>query len=348
MSYKTATIKEIMEQPRCWERTIQLADRRAKDVKSAFSGIEEVIFTGCGSAYNVSWVAAPTFQHFTGIKARAFPAADIFQYPDTVFTKGIRYMVIPISRSGRTTETVKAMEYVLERGMKTLSLTCFSQSPLAGRCENTLVLEWTQERSVVTTQSLTSMVLMTQLLSGIVSDRADYLDQLKQLPIHGEKVLENYQTLGEKIGEDEEIEKFAFVGSGPYYGLAREAQLKVKEMTLLPSDSYPVLEYRHGPKSNVDSGMLVTILGSDKGKEYEMLLVKEINSLQGKSLLICEEMDPASKALVDYPCVLKSGLSEFTRGILYMPVIHLVAYYVALRRQLNPDSPKNVSYWVKT
>jgi len=348
MSYETATIKEIMEQPPCWEKTIQLADRRAKDVKSAFSGIEEVIFTGCGSAYNVAWVAAPTFQHFTGIKARAFPAADIFQYPDTVFTKGIHYMIIPISRSGKTTETVKAMEYALERGMKTLSLTCFPQSPLARRCENTLVLEWTQERSVVTTQSLTSMVLMTQLLSGIVSDRANYLDQLKQLPIYGEKILENYQTLGEEIGEDEEIEKFAFVGSGPYYGLAREAQLKIKEMTLLPSDSYPILEYRHGPRSNVDSRMLVTILGSDKGKEYEALLVKEINSLQGKSLFICEEMDSTLKGLVNYSCVLKSGLSELARGILYMPVIHLVAYHRALKRQLNPDSPKNVAYWVKT
>lgn len=348
MNYETATMKEIMEQPECWEKTVKLADRKAKDIKSAFSGIEEVIFTGCGSAYNVSWVAAPTFQHFTGIKARAFPAAEIFQYPDTVFTKGTRYMVIPISRSGKTTETVKAMQYALERQMKTLSITCFPQSPLATCCEKTLVLEWTQEKSVVTTQSLTSMVLMTQLLSGIVLDKVDYLNQLRQLPIYGKKVLANYQTLGKEIGEKEEIEKFAFVGSGPYYGLAREAQLKIKEMTLLPSDSYPVLEYRHGPKSNVDSHMLVTIFASDVGGEYEVTLAKEIKSLGGKSLLICDQIDPVLKELVDYSCILESGLPEFARGILYMPVIHLVAYHKALKRGLNPDSPKNVSYWVKT
>jgi glucosamine--fructose-6-phosphate aminotransferase (isomerizing) len=348
MNYETATMKEIMEQPRCWEKTVELAHRKAKDIKSAFSGVEEVIFTGCGSAYNVSWVAAPTFQYFTGIKARAFPAAEIFQYPDTVFTKGTHYMVIPISRSGETTETVKAMQYALGQKIETLSITCFPQSPLAIHCKNTLLLEWTQEKSVVTTQSLTSMVLMTQLLSGIVSDRVDYFNQLKQLPLYGKKILASYQALGKEIGEKEEIEKFAFVGSGPYYGLAREAQLKIKEMTLLPSDSYPVLEYRHGPRSNVDSRMLVTILASDAGKEHVILLVKEIKSLGGKSLLICDEVDPALKGLVDYFCVLKSGLSEFARGILYMPVIHLIAYHKALKRELDPDNPKNVSYWVKS
>ena len=342
------TLSEILNQANAWTEVIKIVKAKSTSLLDLIDGIDEAVFTGCGSALNVSCTLAPTFQHFTGIRARAVPAADVTFFPRTVFVPGSRCLVVLLSRSGETTETVMACEQARSRQMKTLSITCYPESALARATTESLVLEPANEKSVTTTQSLTSMVLTGQVLTAIVSGKDEYLAQLEHLPGLGQQVIERYHSLGRQIAEIEQITKFAFVGSGPYYGLARECQLKVKEMVLLPSDAYPLMDYRHGPKSNVDGNMLVTVLMSDSAKSVELEFLQEMRGLGGSIFVICDKADREIERLADFVAVVESGLPEFVRDILYMPPVHYLAYYKSLLCGQDPDNPVNLTYWVET
>ncbi len=341
-------LAEIRNQPNAWAETIGLVKSRTARLREMAEGIDEAVFTGCGSGLNAAVAIAPTFQFFTGMRARAVPAAEIVFFPETVFVSGGRYLVVPISRSGATTETVRARDAAKSRGMATLAITCAAASALALGSADALVLAPANEASVTTTQSLTSMVLCGQLMSGIVSRNSAYLGQLERLPSLGRAVVDRYHELGRSIGENKAIGKFAFVGSGSLSGLARECQLKIKEMTLLPSDSYPLLDYRHGPKANVDARMLITVLSSDRTRGVEGEFLAEMKSLKGKLLVICEKAGADIAANAEYIAELDSGLPDFARDILHMPLVHFMAYYRSLALGLSPASPKNLSYWVET
>jgi glucosamine--fructose-6-phosphate aminotransferase (isomerizing) len=340
------TLSEILNQPAAWEETINQVEAKADRIKDLFEDVDQVIFTGCGSALNVSYAFAPTFQNFTGIKTGVAPAADISFFPDTVFSRDGNTLVVPISRSGSTTETTAACESARSRGVKTLSITCYPNSQLAHMATETCVLEAANEKSVTTTQSLTSMVLCGQVISAIVSNRPGYLEQLRSLPAIGPRIIERYHDLGRTIAANEAITKFAFVGNGPFYGLARECQLKIKEMVLLPSDSYPVLDFRHGPKSNVDEHMLITLLMSDSARQEEAIFLRDMKDLGGIILTLCDKADPDINGVTDYLVEIGSGLPEFVRDILYIPPVHFVAYYKSLWQGQDPDNPTNLTYWV--
>ncbi len=341
-------LEEILNQPRAWSETIRIVNAKAGRLRELAAGAEEVVFTGCGSGLNAAEAMAPTFQMLTGIRARAVPAAEVIFFSESVLVKGSRTLLVPISRSGSTTETEMARGTAERLGMKTLAITCYPDSPLARRSTEAIVLEPANEASVTTTQSLTSMVLCGQLLAGIVSGNAEYLGRLAELPRCGDSVMKRFHELGRRIGEDPGIRKFAFVASGSLRGLAREAQLKIKEMVLLPSDSYPLLDYRHGPKSNVDAGMLITLMATDRTAEVEGELLAEMKGLGGKLLVICDKAGADVAALADHAAEARSGLPDFARDILYMPVIHFLAYYKSLAEGQSPSNPKNLTYWVRT
>ncbi|HKJ69987.1 MAG TPA: SIS domain-containing protein, partial [bacterium] len=130
---------------------------------------------------------------------------------------------------------------------------------------------------------------------------------------------------------------------GPFYGLANESMLKIKEMSLSTSEAYHSLEFRHGPKSMVDEDMLVTFFLSNSAFDTESKLVKEVKELGGRTLTVCEQATPAVKEYSDYLVELQSGLSDYARLILYMPVTQLLGYHAAVAKNLNPDQPTNLT-----
>jgi glucosamine--fructose-6-phosphate aminotransferase (isomerizing) len=341
-------LAEILNQPNAWADTIGSVEASSSQLLQLVEDCDEVVFTGCGSGLNAALAIAPTFQHFTGIKAQAVPAAEVVFFPETVFVDSSRYLVVLISRSGSTTETVMACDVVQGRKMRTLAITCYPESALVRKSAEALVLESANEASVTTTQSLTSMILCGQVMSGVLSKNVPYLERVKLLPQLGRAVIDEYHDMGQRIAENEGISKFAFVGSGPLRGIAREGQLKIKEMVLLPSDSYPLLDYRHGPKSNVDEHMLITVLLSDRARRVEIEFLAEMKSLGGRLFVLCDKADRGIRQYADYLSEVESGLSEFARGILYLPPIHFLAYYKSLSLGLSPSSPLNLTYWVET
>ena len=341
-------LAEILHQPEAWAATLEIVHSNVERLQDLARGVDEVVFTGCGSGLNAAVAIAPCFQHVTGVRARAVPAAEIVFYPETVFDRKSPYLVVGISRSGSTTEVVSAQRAVAGWGYPTLAITCHPNSPLARASSVALVLEPANEASVTTTQSLTSMILSGQVMAGIVADDTDYLDQLAQLPALGRGLIEPSHELGRRIAQESGITKFAFVASGPLRGLAREAQLKVKEMVLAPSDSYPLLDFRHGPKSNVNEQMLVTLLSGDRMRRVEVEFLEEMKDLGGKLFVICDEAEASLAAPADHLFEVRSRLPDFARSILQMLPVHFLAYYKSLAVGLSPAEPVNLSYWVET
>jgi glucosamine--fructose-6-phosphate aminotransferase (isomerizing) len=341
------TISEIRTQAESWEGVFRRIDRKKEQLIEIIARADEIICAGCGSAFNVSHSIAPLLQYYTGITSRAVHASDLMIHMPLFVNSGKKTLLIAFSRSGNTTESVRAVQAMRELGSLTLSVVCFGESRMAADADTAIVLGEAQENSVTTTRSFTAMVLAGSYLGALGAQRHEVCEGMKTLPALVRERMNLFEKLGRSIGADTDIEKYAFLGSGSAYGLAREAQLKFKEMVLLPSDSYVTLDFRHGPMSNVDPQMLVTLLVSDAGKEYELSVARKMKQLGGKLFVLCERGGAEFEECADYMLELKSGLGDGMRNVLYMPSIQFMAYERSLSRGQDPDNPKNLYYYVE-
>jgi len=341
------TLDEIRTQPESWEGVFRRIDRKKKELTEIISRADEIICAGCGSAFNVSHSVAPLLQYHTGITTRAVHASDIMIHMPFFLNSGKKTLLIVFSRSGNTTESVRAVQAVKESGALTLSVVCFGDSRMASDADAAIVLEEAQEMSVTTSRSLTAMIIAGSYLGAVCAGQHDACNRMKTLPAMGRERMDVFEELGRRIGSDTAIEKYAFLGSGSYYGLAREAQLKIKEMVLLPSDSYVTLDFQHGPMANVDPTMLVTLLVSDAGREYELSVARKMKELGGRIFVLCEKGGKEFERCAEYVLELKSGLGDGIRNVLYMPSIQFMAYERSLGQGQDPDNPKNLCYYVK-
>lgn len=340
------TLAEIRAQPECWPEVFEKVEKAGRQLANMWKSAEEVVFSGCGSGFNIAWAAAPYAQMVSGKTCRAVHASELAINPQCCLNKKRKTLAVVISRSGQTTESVMALRTAKRLGAGTVALVCFGKSAMAGIADVPLVLEQAVEKSVTTTRSFTAMVLAGYYLAEYYSGNMKQCQKMKKLPALAKERMKNFEELGRKISGDSAVRKYAFLGTGPYYGLAREAQLKVKEMVLLPSDSYVSLDYQHGPMSNVDKNMLVTILTSAAGRKYDAALAGNMKKLGGKVLVLCDKADRGLAGKADYLLELKTGLPDGIRDVLYMPVLQFMAYYKSLAVGCDPDNPRNLSYYV--
>ena len=129
--------------------------------------------------------------------------------------------------------------------------------------------------------------------------------------------------------------------------LERSYIRKIKEMVLLPSDSYVSLDFQHGPMSNVDTHMLVCILVSESGKHFDATLSRNMKKLGGTTLVLCDRDDGLFRNSADFLVELDVNLEDGVRDVLYMPTLQFMAYYKSLATGNDPDRPKNLSYFVE-
>jgi glucosamine--fructose-6-phosphate aminotransferase (isomerizing) len=341
------TFAEIGSQADSWEGVFKRIEQNAARLKKLYKEADEILFTGCGSAYNISHAVAPFFQGHSGKSCRAVHASDLMINPGLFINRSSKNLILGYSRSGNTTESVRALDTAKQAGAQTIAVTCAGQSRMAQNADLSLTLEEAVEKSVTTTRSLTSMVLAGYDIAAVCTDAAQVREKLQKLPALARRNMQLFQKTGKSIAENGQITKFAFLGSGTYYGLAREAQLKVKEMVVLPSDAYVSLDFQHGPMSNVDQNMLVTIMVSDAGRDFDLELAKNMKSLGGKLFVICDRADNGFTQLSDYIIELKTGLGDGIRNVLYMPVLQYMAYYRSLLEGWDPDNPRNLHYFVE-
>jgi glucosamine--fructose-6-phosphate aminotransferase (isomerizing) len=204
----------------------------------------------------------------------------------------------------------------------------------------TLISPEGREESVAQTRSFSSMLAGCVALAYLAGGQPEHLDDLDALPALGQRLMGRHQSLAQSLGRNLDLDQVFFLGSGPRYGLACEAMLKLKEMSLTTSEAYHFLEFRHGPKSMVDERTLVVGLLSDAAREAETAVLNEMKGLGATILILAESGDGLSWA--DHVVCFESDLPELARLSLYLPVLQLYAYYRSVGKGLNPDAPRHL------
>jgi glucosamine--fructose-6-phosphate aminotransferase (isomerizing) len=337
---KFATYDEIISQPEAWQQALNVTC--SVPLPDA-TNYEQVIFTGCGSTYYLSLAAAALYQELTGCAARAIPGGELLLNPQIVTRidhvtslerANLRHLLVAISRSGTTTETVKAVEkFKAEDLGDVLAISNYDET-LPGLADVSIVIPKGQEESVAQTRSFASMFVAATGFAARMAGRNDLLDDMSSLPEIGERLMRDFEPAARQIGENLNFDRFYFLGSGTRYGLACETNLKMKEMTLTHSEPFHFLEIRHGPMSMVNEKAVVVGMVSEKNSSHEQAVLNEMQALGGKIVSLAE-----SEADVTF----ESGVPESVRGVLYLPVLQLMAFYRSLAKGLNPDRPKNLT-----
>jgi len=331
-----ATYHEIKTQTVAWKGALRAIVEERNALREIWNpaGITDVIFTGCGSTYYLSLAAAALFQELTGFLARGIPGGELFMYPETVLSKDRHPLLVAISRSGTTTETITAVKHFqADQNGPVIVITNYGDAPLAGMGDVSIVIPEGQEVSIAQTRSFASMYVAATAMAFVVAKRDDYLEAMHALPDYGEELIQTYEPLAREVGQNLEMDRFFFLGSGPRYGLACEGNLKMKEMSLTMSEPFHFMEFRHGPMSMVQETATVIGLQSSENAEHEGAVLDEMKALGGYVLSLSE-----SDANVNF----ESGLPEVVRNVLYLPVLQLMAYYRSIAKGLNPDRPENL------
>jgi glucosamine--fructose-6-phosphate aminotransferase (isomerizing) len=249
-----------------------------------------------------------------------------------------------ISRSGTTSEAVRAAQHLAARGAGTsvVAITCREDSALAAAAEHVVALPHVVEQSVVMTQSFTSMLLALQSIAALIAGDAELEAQLDRVPELGRAGMDQAEAVARRLGEDLALDTFIFLGLGPGYGLAQEATLKLKEMTQTPCEAYNPLEFRHGPISVVRPGTAVVLLEGERERDYMPDVERDVRELGAHVTTVA----PYGGDGVDASVQLPAGLADIARGVLYMPALQLLAFHRATARDLDPDRPRHLAHVV--
>ena len=339
------TYNEIKSQTDAWAQAIEVV--RTISLPKA-GDYQQVIFTGCGSTYYLSLAAAALYQELTGCAARAVPASELLLNPqasvgwignppgrDSIPSHNL---LVAVSRSGTTTETVKAVERFKTEKRGDVAVISNYDEILSGLADVNLVIDKGQEESVAQTRSYASMFVAVSAFAARMAGQKDLLDGMVKLPQTGDRLMETYEAFAKEIGSNLEFDRFYFLGSGFRYGLACEVNLKMKEMTLTHSEPFHFLEFRHGPMSMVNEKAVVVGLLSDANRVHEAKVLSEMKTLGATVASVGEK---------DADVVFESGIPESVRGVLYLPVLQLMAFYRSVSKGLNPDRPNNLTAVVK-
>ena len=340
------TYTEIFSQPDIWIDAIASFHQQSDALKTLWDqgGFDSVIFTGCGSTYYLAHVGSTLFQQVTGINARAYPASEIVLLPDLVFPSSNNPLLITVSRSGETTETVEAVRTFRKYSKNAMiTVTCASDSTLANQADLVFAIDKAQETSLAQTRSFASMLIVIQAIAAFTAERTD-LDTLDQLPAVATHLLNNYHTLAQTLGEDKQIERFFFLGSGTLFGIASEGMLKMKEMSLSYSEAFHMLEFRHGPMSMVNDHTLIIGLISEEAHKQEASVLRQMKQRGAQILAIAEDDYGLEFKNWSHFVHLKTGLPTWARPVAYLPVMQVLAYYRALANGQNPDQPANLTF----
>lgn len=339
------TLDEIVDQPRALAAALSAVQGRAAELRACWptDAPGDVLFTGCGSPYYLARSAAAVFRGVTGRRAGAYPASELMLFPETSLPAGSAGLLVAVSRSGETTETVEAVARFRRRGDgPAIVVTCQPDSSLTAHASLVLAAPEAIERSLAQTRSFSAMLVAAQALAVVLADRPLSHAVLGMPDLAADLIAAQREPV-RHIGEDLGIARVFYLGGGPLHGLACEAALKMKEMALTEAEAFHPLEFRHGPMAMVDRATLVVGLLSEAAFAYEAAVLAEMRALGATTLAI----GPGAAATdADHRIVLPAGLSDLERGPLYLPPVQLLAFHRAVRKGLDPDRPANLSAFV--
>ena len=329
------TFSEIQSQPEVWEQILELCEKQPHQQIREWMRSDYAVLTGCGSSFYLCLSAAAVLTQLTRRRALGISASEICTFPDAIFSDNENYSLLAVSRNGKSAETVGAARFFKERSANVLALSTVTSSPLLEVCAPGMLLTPAAERSRYMTRSFTAGLLALQYLIASSTQRHELLQELRKLPEIGRRVIQDCASLLKSMAEEKHFGDYVGLGQGPFYGLAAESMLKIKEMVKAPAEAYPSLEVMHGPNYLLNKTTLVTLLHAESVGTYELPLLERMKPTGASRFVICEKATSELREKSDLLFEISSGLSESARLILAMPVMQLFAFYRA-RATGNP------------
>jgi glucosamine--fructose-6-phosphate aminotransferase (isomerizing) len=324
---------EILSQPDVWRRTLDRMFGNDSPLKQINALIVDgpVLFTGMGSSYYLSIATAPMWRHYVGGRTRVLSASNVITYPEICAFGRAKGTVFGISRSGETFETRDAIRLLMRTyGWSSIGVTCHPGTPVLAECEGSLVLGEAAEISRFTTRAFTATLLALQALAATRIGDKEFEAELRRLPDLAAGLLSRFGALVKEKAAQGSYNRFVYLGQGPYLGFAKELMLKAEEIIRVPAEACETLEYLHGPKFAADASTLITVILSDSGAQYQLDALAKIKGVGAKVAVVCEKATPDISAGTDFVIELGSGLSDYGRMLLVMPLLQLFIYHRAI------------------
>lgn len=337
------TIAEILSEPATWNSCLKAMEQSGElqSLNEKLPRNVEWVFIGCGSSFYLAQAAAASWTILTGEKSRALPASEITLFPQ-LFPATCQPVLI--TRSGYTSEALQAAEYLETKlHLETLAITCGTGTPIEKVASHCVKLTAADEKSTVMTRSFTSMLITLQSLAAIRGKRGEFLAALGGL---SDQVAGRFNAIHgtiKSLAESRTFADYVFLGQGPFFGIAQESMLKVKEMSCSYAQCFHTLEFRHGPKAIVSPETLITFIISESGFAAEVQVLEEIKKLGGTTLAISNSCDSTIRRAADYSVELSLDVPETARAAASVIPGQLLGFYTGIKKGLNPDEPRNLS-----
>lgn len=356
--YPDFMAKEIHEQPRAISETLigktskggllRLDEERISD--DELRQVEKIFTVACGSSYHASLVAKHAIEHWARLPVEIDVASE-FRYRDPIFDS--HSLVVGVSQSGETMDTLQALRSARRQGAKTLVVSNVVDSSMARESDAVLYTRAGPEVGVAATKThLTQLVALELLALYLAQVRGIFypgeleplLDAMESLPSLVSRALGKEQAVADVASRLVSSGHFFFLGRNVGHAVAMEGALKLKEISYLHAEGYPAGELKHGPIALIEPGSVVVGV-TTRGRLWEKMLsnVAEVRARGATIVLVAEEGDEETAAQADLVLEVPRSPHELLSPVLDVVPLQLLAYHLAKAKGTDVDRPRNLA-----
>ena len=352
-------LKEIFEQP----ETITNAFRGRLNAKHGIvklggimrlneylTGINRIIITACGTSWHAGLVAEYIIEELTGLPVEVEYASE-FRYRHPVVDKKI--LVIVISQSGETADTLAALREAKKRGAKVMGIVNAVGSTIARETDGGIYIHAGPEIGVASTKAFTSQItafyLLSVYLSGLLGKASEKRDKillkaLEKIPEQVKKILKKSDEIKKLAEKFVNTNNFLYLGRGYNFPVALEGALKLKEISYIHAEGYPAAEMKHGPIALIDEKMPVVFIATGNSTIYEKIMsnIEEVKARKGIVICVATEGDKEIEKIADHVIYIPKT-EEMLVPLLSVIPLQLLAYHLAVLRGCHVDQPRNLA-----
>ena len=356
--YDHFMLKEIFEQPAVIKDTFRgrlLADKGIiklgglEDHIEKFTNADRIIIIACGTSWHAGLVAEYIFEDWARIPVEVEYASE-FRYRNPVITE--RDVVIAISQSGETADTLAAIKLAKEKGAFVYGICNVVGSTISRTTHSGTYTHAGPEIGVASTKAFTTQITVLTMIAlklakikGTIS-QSDYMLHLRELDLIPSKVglaLEKNKDIEEIAKVFKDATNFLYLGRGYNFPVALEGALKLKEISYIHAEGYPAAEMKHGPIALIDEQMPIVVIAINSN-HYEKVVsnIQEIKARKGKIIAVVTEGDTIVREIADYVMEVPNTPEALSPLVTTIP-LQLLSYHIALMLGRNVDQPRNLA-----
>ncbi len=349
-------LKEINEQPEAIRKTIKgrILEGMPNFLESGvtpekLNSYKKIFIVGCGTAMHAGMVGKYVIEKLAGIEVVVDIASE-FRYRNPII--GEEDLVILISQSGETADTLAALKMAKSKGADTISVVNVVGSSIARESDYVIYTYAGPEISVASTKAYSVQLSIMYLIAfelAFVKGKIDekkckyYVEKLQEVPGKIEKILEDVENVQFIASKLMNAESLLYIGRGLDYAMSMEGSLKLKEITYIHSEAYPAGELKHGTISLITEHVpVVAVATQDELVEKTISNVEEVKARGAKVVFICQKGTSVGKKAIDYKVEVPKG-DEILMPIITSVPLQLIAYYTSVYRGCNVDKPRNLA-----